>query len=25
LKFDDKNSLVIEWDQTHVEVPIQSS
>jgi hypothetical protein len=25
LKFDDKNSLVIEWDQTHVEVPIQTS
>ena len=25
LKFDDKNNLVIEWDQTHVEVPIQTS
>ena len=25
LKFDEKNSLVIEWDQTHVEVPIQTS
>lgn len=23
LRFDDKNSLVIEWDQTQVEVPIQ--
>ena len=23
LKFDEKNSLVIEWDQTHVEVPIK--
>ena len=22
LKFDEKNNLVIEWDQTHVEVPI---
>lgn len=25
LSFDDKNSLIIEWDQSHVEVPIQSS
>lgn len=25
LKFDEKNNLVIEWDQTHVEVPIQTS
>jgi len=25
LKFDEKNSLVIEWDQTHIEVPIQGS
>lgn len=24
LRFDDKNSLIIEWDQTQVEVPIQS-
>jgi hypothetical protein len=23
LRFDDKNSLIIEWDQTQVEVPIQ--
>ncbi len=25
LKFDEKNNLVIEWDQAHVEVPIQTS
>jgi hypothetical protein len=25
LRFDDKNNLVIEWDQTQVEVPVQTS
>jgi len=25
LRFDEKNNLVIEWDQTHVEVPIESA